>query len=88
MPLGGSGSSVTPAIPLPLGSTFSRQLNSAVLLNVLLISLPFSRLLRFNICVVAVAYRGLLLFGIGFVARSGFLVIKYHLGFEGIPLVA
>ena len=25
----------------------------------------FSRLLRFNICVVAVAYRGLLLFGIG-----------------------
>ena len=38
-----------------------------VLLEDFLISLPFSRSLRFNICIVAVAYRGLLLFRIGLV---------------------
>ena len=37
-----------------------------VLLEDFLISLPFSRSLRFNICIVAVAYRGLL-FRIGLV---------------------
>ena len=60
IPLGGSGSSVTSAVPRPLG------------LEVLFVSPPFSRLLRFNIGLVAAAYRGLLFFRIGLVERSGF----------------
>ena len=35
--------------------------SSMVLLDVLMISLPFCRSLRFNICIVAVVYRGRLL---------------------------
>ena len=72
--------------------TIDRCISSTVLLEVLLISLPFRRLLRFNICVVAVAYRGLLLclvaveygglllFGIGLVA------VAYKTFFSGSAL--
>ena len=60
--------------------------SSMVLLDVLMISLPFSRLLRFNICIVAVAYRGRLLWDrpcstLGLYPCS-------HLAFGSIPLVA
>ena len=82
--------------------------SSAVLLDVLLISLPFSSTVllgyschladcsRFNICVVAVEYRGLLLFGIGLVTVSyrglllfgiGLVAVAYRGLLIGIALV-
>ena len=60
--------------------------SSTVLLDVLMISLPFSRSLRFNICFVAVAYRDRLLRD-----RPCSTLELYpcsHVAFGSIPLVA
>ena len=56
---GGGGS--TAAGALASNASALILLTCTALLEVLLIYLPFSRLLRFNICVVAFAYSGLLL---------------------------
>ena len=72
MILGGSGSSVTPAVPPSLGSTFSQsdsgvlsdalmaaELSSYFCLLVVRFSSWFSASQQINSCVVAVEYRGL-----------------------------